>query len=255
VGVILFGIITALAATPGRAHHGPTQGSQSRYAAFMLPHWCAIWLLLWDRVSRSTWPRARQAIAALALLATIALSPLHVLTAIVWRAKADNVSTAGLALQSGVEDDGWLRTLHPSPIVVSTTVARLRAAGDPAWQLPALNAGAEEVRALDVCASGFVALPLTRAGDYELRSSLETTGDRGFVIDGEGKVIGLARVAPLVSGTEPSHRDVISAVLRDLRRKTTRQWLGFAHSTPSAPAAVIIERKAMLVCRAVVSGS
>jgi hypothetical protein len=249
-GVILFGMATALAATPGRAHFGPSQGSQSRYAAFILPYWCAVWLVLWDRVDRSSAVRVRPAIAAFALLVTLALVPLHLVTAIVWRAKSDNVSAAALALKSGVEDDRWLQTLHPVTRVVIDTAARLRALGDPAFQLPAVNVRIDDVRRLETCPSEFLALPLTRPGDYELRSSMDAAGDRGLVLDGEGNLIGLAGVAPIVASPEPEQSEVIRAVLHELRHKSVTRWLGFAHSSAAPPALVLIERDARPVCRA-----
>lgn len=249
-GVVLFTMAAALAVASARAGFGATQGAQSRYATFILPYWCAVWLVAWDRACRSSAFRVRRSIAAVAVLVGLALLPLHLLTAIVWREKSDNVSAAALALRVGVEDDRWLRTLHPRSSVVTDTVARLRAIGDAAFQMPPLEIGPDEVRALAACSASFLALPLTRPGDYELRSSLDVAGDAGFVLDGQGTLIGLARPAPLVAATEPSHAEVIGAVLREFRHRSPPQWLGFARSPAEAPAVVVIERKSAPVCRA-----
>src|SRR5436190_9633773 len=105
--------------------------------------------------------------------------------------------------------------------------------------MPPLNIRPDEATALAACPAPFLALPLTRSGDYELRSSLAVAGDGGFVLDGQGRLVGLARQAPLVTSTEPSHSDVIAAVLRELRRKSPPQWLGFSHS-PSQPPAMVV---------------
>ena len=254
-GIVLFTMATALAIASARAGFGVGQGAQSRYATFVLPYWCMAWLVLWARVCRSGALVARRAIAAVALLVTLALLPLHLLTAIVWRAKSDNVSAAALALRSSVEDDGWLRTLHPQIALVTDTVARLRAAGDASFEMPPFSMSASETRALPACPASFLALPLTKSGDYELRSSLDVSGNRGYVLDEMARLVGLARPAPLVTSTEPSHRDVITAVLRELRHRSPPQWLGFSHSLSQAPAMVIIERDATPVCRASVRPS
>ena len=84
--------------------------------------------------------------AAAAVLTTGALL-VQIFVGLVWAAKADNLRAAALALETGVDDEEWVSTLHPLTAVIYTTRALLVAQG--AWKFgnPRIGTGAGAVHA------------------------------------------------------------------------------------------------------------
>ena len=98
--------------------------------------------------------------------------PANVLVGTVWKAKADNIAAAGLAVAIGVDDDEWIATLHPITPVVYEGSRHLREAHDPVAYDEAVGRSVAN-GALAACASGAATLaPIPKNPGWRVAGTL-----------------------------------------------------------------------------------
>ncbi len=232
VGLLLFTMAAAALAAPTRADFGIVQVAQSRYASFVLPFWAAL-MLAGASCARGEWLRR---LAAPAVVVSAAALMAHLGIGVVWIAKADNVATAGLALNSGAQDDEWVRTLYPVPEVLYDIAARLRAAGDRSLgpTLPAVPAGWD---AAATCAGEMRWTAVPEGSGLRMSGTTTESSASGLIVDHGGRTVGLARPAPIAAAPNPSPMDVARAVGHALLSPSARAgtWIGFAGADGGGP--------------------
>jgi hypothetical protein len=236
--LMLFAIASVAMAAPGRAHFGALQAAQSRYATFAMTYWTG--LLFWG-ASRIGQDAARRYLRPPVLVGTIVVTLVvfasHVFIAVVWKAKADNIAAAALALESGVFDDRWVAALHPTTAVVYSVVRQLEAAGDRRFPSPQIGRRFEVPGSLNACAGALSIAPAGRPGQWRVDGELTTAVSAGVILDRAGVVRGLARVAPLVGSPDPPDRELVQTVWQSLARAPSGppRWLGFAAGGDGPP--------------------
>jgi hypothetical protein len=100
---MVFAMASDAMATLGRAQFGPIQAAQSRYGTYAFVYHGASFLVF--SYAQRTGSEPHQPLAH-DLLGSAALVPANVLVGTVWKAKADNIAAAGLAVAIGADDDG-----------------------------------------------------------------------------------------------------------------------------------------------------
>jgi hypothetical protein len=239
VAVLGFVMVSAAMAAPARAQFGALQAAQSRYGTYAMTYWVA--LLFWgaSRTSERTWRRyLRPPLLLGTLLATVVAFLLHVFIALVWRAKADNIGIAGLALESGVTDDEWIVTLHPSSAVVYSAHRLLREAGGPARGSTRIGTPLHADPALAKCDASMSRTRVAGNGGWRATGVVTAAAaDTGLIVDKDGIVRGLARTLPVVSSPDPTEPQVVRAVWKSFGQSADAgpSWLGFAGTGGAEP--------------------
>ena len=154
---MIFAMASDAMATLGRAQFGPLQAAQSRYGTYAFVYHGALILWWFSYAQRRRLLNHTRALAWTILLGSAALVPANVLVGTVWKAKADNITAAGLAVAIGVDDDEWIATLHPITPVVYEGSRHLREARDPVAYDEAVGRSVAN-GALATCASGAATL-------------------------------------------------------------------------------------------------
>jgi hypothetical protein len=238
VGVMLFSMLSALMATPGRAQFGALQAAQSRYASYALAYIAAVFIWSISRVSSSPWWSRNQASVQLSTaIASCAVFLGHAFIGTVWKAKADNMAFVGLALAADVDDDQWIATLHPWTWVVHQTTDDLRRANKPYLRDPLIGTRVAVPSSLARC-DGTIELESVglRVG-WRAAGVLVTPAESGAIVDRSGVRVGLARRAPLIDRPNPLEPEVVTGVWNAIRDRSLpdRRWLGFARRGDGAP--------------------
>lgn len=253
-GLLLFTMASGAMAAVGRAPFGIDQAAQSRYATFALTYWAALLIGFTEwRADRLLRPRSR-ALRATAIAALVAVIGADVFTGLVWWAKADNVSAAGLAVSAGVRDDEWTETLHPLPRVVYDVVALARGNGDASLVSPAIGTR-HAIVPLPTCGGSLTAVRAPRGDAVRLEGTITDQVTHGVVVNADAVVVGVIRPAPLVDTPNPSRSDVTRAVIRAVRHGAWRSsgWLGFARPSAESTLTAIFAGADRDVCRVVVT--
>lgn len=239
LGVMAFGMASVLMVTPGRAQFGVEQAGQSRYATFVVALLAALVLYGASRLDRAAWTRrARRRLAAAALTASLLCIGPNVYVALLWRAKADVVDLAYLSVRAGAPDPVWLQTLHPRPDVVTRVVALAAASGDPAVDARLGQIVADAVPS--AACGGAGRLVRGSGGGWQLAGVWPASLRHAVIVDGDGRVSGLARPAPWVTDPDPPLGVVDDAVRRRVTglfrgRPSDREWRGFARPEGRPP--------------------
>lgn len=240
VAQIVFGLACTLMVTPGRAQFGILQGSQSRYATFVLCVWAALLIFAASRASRGA--RVDHAPAPPIQWAAISLSLLLVVPnlymGLLWWAKADNLNAAHLAVRSGVPDPVWLKTLHPLPVVIDRTLQAMSSRGMPVVDA-AMRTVMGPLPAAECVGTGRL-VRQSRGGALVFDGHWSSSLTRGVIIDAGGAVAGFAQPSPWVREPAPSPAQVHAAVIRGLRGSssspdTAQPWIGFAQAGSGGP--------------------
>jgi hypothetical protein len=238
VGVMLFTMLSALMATPGRAQFGALQAAQSRYASYAFPYIAAALVWLVSRVSSSPWWSRRQASVQLSTaIASCALFLGHAFIGTVWKAKADNMALVGLALAADVDDDEWIATVHPWTWVVYETADELRRVNKPYLKDPLIGTRMAAPPAITRCDGAIELESLGLRVGWRAAGVLATPAESAAIVDRSGVRVGLARRAPLVDHPNPVQPEVVSDVWDAIRRRRmpAERWLGFSGRGDGAP--------------------
>jgi hypothetical protein len=237
--VMLFACASDAMATVGRAQFGAIQAAQSRYGTFAFAFHAALALWTVSRVLDRGHRPALERAALPVLIVSLALIPANAFVGTVWKAKADNITSAGLAVSTGVADDEWVATLHPLTNVVYEASRRLSAVHDP------VAFDSEIGRVLDrpaatVCAAGAADMTAIPAGPgWRVRAALVPGAAAGLVVDRSGTIVGRLADAPLITRPNPLEPVVVALVLDAYRHGTRASgFLGFARPGAGAPYAV-----------------
>jgi hypothetical protein len=237
--LMIFSMLSAAMMTPARAQFGAIQAAQSRYATYAMAYWTGLMLWTVSRLaSRPTWHRMQIGIMVPAIVISCAMLVADVFIGLVWKAKADNIAVAGLAVRLDVPDDEWIATLHPVTSVVYQAADRLRAAHDPGTTHPLIGTRVDMPETVPVCDG---VLTLTSVGPnagWRVGGTLNAPDVAfGVVVDRMQLVRGVARAAPLVAAPNPTEPEIVRTVWSSLgrRRPSPRPWLGFSQSGAGPP--------------------
>jgi len=116
-GIILYAMATALLTSLGRVNYGPLQAFTSRYQSFALLFWLA--LALWIISIAARQPTAIGLIAVYLLIVVVACYSATQYGGIVEHVSSNKAARdlAGVAIITGIHDDGFLRSqILPTPI-------------------------------------------------------------------------------------------------------------------------------------------
>jgi hypothetical protein len=159
--------------------------------------------------------------------------PIDLFVGAVWWTKAENARTATLALDVGVPDFEWIRTLHPDPMRPYEWSRAIPVSG-PMGSPGAGDVGREGQLPLGSTprCRGDIRLQYVEAGRF-FRMSGRPAAPAGatiFLQDNAGTIRGRAEPAPLVNTPDPTYGQVIAAVWRAMRRGRLHdpEWFGFA---------------------------
>ena len=234
--VMLFAFASDAMASVGRAQFGAIQAAQSRYGTFAFAFHAALALWIASRVRRQGHLSVLRSAAVPMVAASLALIPANAFVGIVWKAKADNIAAAGLAVSVGVVDDEWIATLHPLTNVVYEASRRLAAVQDPVASDEKIGHAVEQPSSI-VCASGALEMTTIPSGfGWRLNGSLVPGATAGLVVDGSGTIVGRLRGAPLITKPNPMEPEVVSLVVDAYRHgKRASGFLGFARRGSGPP--------------------
>jgi hypothetical protein len=253
VGILLVTMASAALAAPTRANFGIVQVAQSRYASFVQPYWTALFL-----IAISRWPPGRmRALAAPAIVASVAALGAQAIIGMVWVAKADNVATAGLALRSGGGDEEWLLTLYPAVATPREVSAALIADGDRTLGGPLPQLPADSLSGTPACDATAEVTPVPAGSGIRLHASVGAPSPGGLVLDRAGRTVGLARPAPVADAPNPSPMDVARAVMRTMTTPSPDRphWIGFATSGDGGPyTLMLLDTGGAALCRVRATG-
>jgi hypothetical protein len=185
------------------------------------------------------------------VLGSAALVPANVLVGTVWKAKADNIAAAGLAVAIGVDDDEWIATLHPITPVVYEGSRRLREERDPVAYDEAMGQSVAS-GALAACASGGATLAsIPKNPGWRIVGALPDDAAGALLSDRSGTIVGRLRPAPLITTPNPLEPAVVAAVVDSIRTgKRPDGWLGFARLGDGPPYALYpIDASGQPLCR------
>ena len=248
---MIFAMASDGMATLGRAQFGPLQAAQSRYGTYAFVYHGALVLWWFSYAQRCRLVDHTRALAWTILLGSAALVPANVLVGTVWKAKADNITAAGLAVAIGVDDDEWIATLHPITPVVYEGSRHLREAHDPVAYDEAVGRSVAN-GALATCASGAATLaPIPKNQGWRVAGTLPDEAAGALLADRSGTVIGRVRPAPLITTPNPLEPAVVAAVVDSIRTgKRPDGWLGFARLGDGPPYALYpIDSAGQPLCR------
>lgn len=258
-GVVLFVMASGAMAAVGRADLGIDQAAQSRYATYTLVYAAALVLAITNWMTRGAPAPARHRVIAVStLLLAVVMLPAHLFTGLVWRAKANNVGAAGLAVAAGVHDDEWIETLHPFTSVVYDAVKDAVARGDRTLVDPRIGSHVDVAASLPSCGGAFATVT-SRTGTLRLFGRVTTSlAPRALVLDTRGVVVGLAAPAPLVTVPNPPRAAFTVAVMRTWRSaggsSDSGAWIGFANDTGARPLSIAgVDARGAAICREVVA--
>lgn len=250
--LLLFVLGTSAMAAAGRAQFGLEQAAQSRYATFAQLYWALLLVAgasWWDQRGYRVQLRGR-ALRGILLLGAAAVLVAHMFTGVVWIAKTGNIRAAGLALAADSRDEEWIVTLHPLTDVIHKALAASRADGDRTIISPWIDT-VPQITDLQPCRadlSVIVSSPLRVAGVVEEPLA------NGLLAGADGRVIGLAAPAPLVSAPNASRSAVTGAVIAAIRNGAPRggtAWMGFGNAAARPPLTFIgLDASQRLRCRA-----
>ena len=234
--VMLFAFASDAMASVGRAQFGAIQAAQSRYGTFAFAFHAALALWISSHVQRQGYRSALRSAAVPIVAASLALIPANAFVGIVWKAKADNIAAAGLAVSVGVVDDEWVATLHPLTNVVYEASRRLAAVQDSVASDKKIGHAVEQPSSM-VCASGALEMTTIPSGfDWRVSGSLVPGATAGLVVDESGTIVGRLRGAPLVTKPNPTEPEVVSLVVDAYRHgKRASGFLGFARRGSGPP--------------------
>ena len=229
-GLLLFTIASAAMTTFGRAQFGVVQAAQSRYATYTLVYWSALIVWALSRLDRNDGgTRLKVPVMATTTAVTISALLVQVFVGLVWIAKKDNLRAAALALETGVDDEEWVSTLHPITQTIYSTRALLVARG--AWELGSPMMGAAQGLSTSTACDGSIQLVKAAGGPgWRAAGVLHTGAESAVIADRAGIAIGLAEPAPVVAVPNPSQMDVVRAVWRQVTGNDTSddRWFGLA---------------------------
>ena len=234
--VMLFAFASDAMASVGRAQFGAIQAAQSRYGTFAFAFHAALALWIVSRGQRQGYLAALRSAAVPIVVASLILIPANAFVGIVWKAKADNIAAAGLAVSVGVVDEEWVATLHPLTNVVYEASRRLAAVHDPVAADEKIGHAVEQPPSM-VCASGALDMTTIPSGlGWRLSGSLVPGATAGLVVDESGAIVGRLRGAPLVTKPNPMEPEVVALVVDAYRHgKRASGFLGFARRGSGPP--------------------
>lgn len=253
--LMLFVVGSAGMAAVGRAQFGVDQAAQSRYATFALVYWAALVAAAASWLEQRTGealriPRAAQ-VPVLAVVGLVLVA--HLVIGVVWLAKTGNVRAAGLALSAGVQDEEWLKTLHPITSAIHEAMRLTRADGDRTIIDPRIGTKLSMAEGITGCTGALTLGPVAPTAFLRLSGHIEDTANRGLVIDATGTVVGLAEPAPLLATPDPPRTAFTAAVRQAMlqgRRRIAGGWIGFVQPSPSLPLTfVAMDGTEQPVCR------
>jgi hypothetical protein len=261
----LMGFVMAsavLAALARAAEFGVGQASQSRYATLTVTYWASLALAAMSLVSRGEAPpviaRLRGSAELVAVPAAALLLAFHILTGVVWTAKAGNVATAALALKVDAHDEQWIRSLHPTTAVVFEVAKEARARGDRTLDDENVGRHIAVAPSLPDCDASLVATPAPVGPAIRLTGTVGWAAESGWILDDAGVVAGLAARAPVVDTADPRPGDVVAAVGRAIRRRPAASgtpWLGFVPASAARPFRFVGVSNGAPACQSPVSWS
>ena len=239
VVTMVFAMASDAMATLGRAQFGPIQAAQSRYGTYAFVYHGALILWWFSYAQRHRLLVQTRAIAWMMILGSAALIPANILIGTVWKAKADNIAAAGLAVAIGVDDDEWIATLHPITSIVYEGSRYLREAHDPVAYDEAVGRSIAN-SALAACASGAATLaPIPKNPGWRVSGTLPDEAAGALLSDRSGTIVGRLRPAPLITTPNPLEPAVVAAVVDSIRTgKRAEGWLGFARLGDGPPYAL-----------------
>ena len=234
--VMLFTFASDAMAAAGRAQFGAIQAAQSRYGTFAFAFHAALVLWIWSRVQRQGHLSALRSAAVPIVVVSLALIPANAFVGLVWKAKADNITAAGLAVSVGVVDEEWVATLHPLTNVVYEASRRLGAVQDPVASDEKIGHAVEQPSSL-VCASGALEMTTIPSGlGWRVRGSLVPGATAGLVVDDSGTIVGRLHGAPLITRPNATEPEVVSLVVDAYRHgKRASGFFGFARRGSGPP--------------------
>ncbi len=231
ISLAVFGLLSAVAAAPGRAEYGLAQSVQSRYASYALGTLTGVLLLGLARAERL--PARRHALVAGLVTAGLLvwLVP-QIYLGLVWRAKADLVRVAGLTIATGVPAPEWRLVLHPDPARIDRVMARLSRPQAP-W--PEMGRRVGVMAGVASCGGEARLERFTTRGEFALIATAGA-GRRAIVSDRDGVVVGLAHAMPWSATPEAAPADVARQVVLRLRDWSAPvAWRGFAQPGAGGP--------------------
>jgi len=248
VGNIWFVLMSAGMAAMGRAQFDLSVGAESRYTELAALGWASLLLL----VPKGT-IRKPVGVFAGALLPACALLglPLQVFIGQVWAAKADHLDVASLVLTVGLRDPNWIWRIHPGgESYIDPVLPQLRARGigfvdfpERGVQLPPGSSCTGTMHAIETP---------TPQGGVKVHGHVQEAGTTLRIVDGESRVAGLGKPAPIVQLPRATANDLVWAELDIWRGRldTTGDWLGFAAWGSGPPyRAELMDGEGRVVCQ------
>jgi hypothetical protein len=230
VGTIAFVTASVCMASSGRAQFDLSVAAESRYTELVAVGWVSLLLIAWPS-GFARQPIGKLATLLLPVVAALTL-PLQVFVGQVWAVKADHLDVASLALTVGVDDQDWVWRIHPlGAAYIDPVLPLLRSHHVRFLEFPDRGLLAPPAVPRASCDGTIEAIdPGDASSGLRVQGRIRERGPTLRILDGESRVRGLARPAPLVPYGRAMPNDFVWAELDVLRgyMKADDEWLGFS---------------------------